>query len=140
MPPHITYPWHVIQLNLPTTITKLSKLISWAHATPATGHPGTQRTYGLVRVMYWWPNMVTDVNRYISSCTSCAQAKMYYTLPTSKLLPLSKPQCPMSHIAINFLIDLSKSMGNTMIIIFQNLCALSPCLVSQLHLRKQSSS
>lgn len=38
------------------------------------GHPSTQRTYDLLRVKYWWPNMVTDIKKYNT------QAKVLYTL------------------------------------------------------------
>lgn len=37
-----------------------SQLITWAHTAATTGHPGTQRTYNLLREKYRWIQMVTN--------------------------------------------------------------------------------
>lgn len=42
---------------------------------PAMGDPGSQHTYNLLKEKYRWPNMLTEINQYISSYTVCAQAK-----------------------------------------------------------------
>lgn len=76
------------------------KLITWAHTAPDTGHPGTQRTYNLLRAKYWWPNMNTGIHKFISSCTSCAQAKVPLTLPTgTRISHMSNPfQCVLRYL------------------------------------------
>lgn len=42
---------------------------------------------------------------------------MPHTLPAGKLLPLPIPQCPWSHITIDFITDLPDSRGNTIILV-----------------------
>lgn len=85
------------------------RLITWAHTCPATGHPGISRTLELLSRRYWWPRMRVDVQRYVTSCTACARAKVPCTFPTGKLLPLPTPQRSWSHLSIDFITDLPKS-------------------------------
>lgn len=82
------------------------KLITWAHTTPASGHPGTREMLALIQGKYWWPSMSRDVNDLVLSSSTFAQAKVPRHLPAGKLLPLPTPQCPWSHLAIDFITDL----------------------------------
>lgn len=93
------------------------------------GHLDTWRTYDLLRVKYWWPNMLMDINKYISSCTSCTHAKVPRMLPTSKLLPLPMAECPWSYLAVDFLTDLPEFLGNIMIIVIVDQFSKSLSLV-----------
>lgn len=54
-------------------------------------------------------NMMTDSTRYVSSCMVCAQAKVLCTLLCGKLMPLATPQQQYSHLAIDFIMDLSET-------------------------------
>lgn len=64
--------------------------------------------------------MLIDINRHISSCSVCAQAKGSQVLSVGKLVPLPRPQRPWSHIAIDFITDILKSQGNTVMVIIDH--------------------
>lgn len=47
---------------------------------PYMGHPSTHRMQQLFHWKYWWPNMLQDINKFVTSCSVCAQAKVPRTL------------------------------------------------------------
>lgn len=44
--------------------------------------------------------MAKEINDYIASCSTCAQAKVWRHFPVGKLVPLKNPQRPWSHLSI----------------------------------------
>lgn len=73
--------------------------------------------------------MLSDILKFISLCTTCAQVKVPRTLPARKLLPFPTPQQPWSPIAIDFVTDLLVSQGNTVIIVIIELFSKSLHLI-----------
>ncbi|KAI4902633.1 hypothetical protein NFI96_002208 [Prochilodus magdalenae] len=92
------------------------KLITWAHSSLTSGHPGETRTLQLVSGKYWWECMSSDIHRFVASCSTCSQCKTPRTLPAGKLMPLPIPTRPWSHIAVDFVTDLPVSQGHTVIL------------------------
>lgn len=116
-----TLPYHVPS-GCPPTLTYMppwlrSKLIAWAHASPASGHPGTRRTLELIKGKYWWPTSSQDVNRQFASCSTSAQAEVLHLFPTGKLMPLVNLQHPWSHVAVDYITDLPESDGKTVVLV-----------------------
>lgn len=116
-----TLPFHVLE-ECPTDRTYVpprlqSKLITWAHTSPVSGHPGTKRTLNLLQSKYWWSSMARNVNQHVASCSICAQAKVPRHFPAGKLMPLASPQRPWSHITIDFITDLPESNRHTIILV-----------------------
>lgn len=87
-----------------------SKLIT----TPTSGHSGTWRTIVLIQGKYWWPSVSKDVNHYVSSSSTCAQAKVPCHFPSGKLILLPTLQRTWSHIAIDFI---TESEGYNMVLV-----------------------
>ena len=81
---------------VPTAVR--DQLLAWAHTTLASGHPGIKCTLQTLQGKYWWPEMVSDVRKYVSSCSICAQNKIPRHLPYGKLHPLPVQQRPWSHL------------------------------------------
>ena len=61
----------VFQLCVPEGLRKSALLT--AHTPPLAMHPGIQRTYGNLRNMFYWPNMMADVRRFVEACLPCQQ-------------------------------------------------------------------
>lgn len=68
----------------------------------------------LLRQRFWWPSMIRDA-RVFSACTICARGKSSHQPLVGLLQPLSIPRCPWSHIALDFIMGLPASEGNTVI-------------------------
>lgn len=77
---------------------------------PASGHPGTFKTLELLK------EKKREINEVISSCSTCAQAKVPRHFPAGKLIPLKNPQRPWSHITLDFFTDLPEPDDKTTIL------------------------
>lgn len=100
------------------------KLITWTHTVVGTGHPRTKRTHELSK------EMLSDNNKYMSLCSSCAQAKVPNHFPVGKLQPLPNPPwAPWSHLALVFLTDFPKSKGNAVIVVVLHQVFLPAALI-----------
>ncbi len=71
-----------------------------------------------------------DVRRFMQGCPDCAISISPSHLPASKLHPLPIPNCPWTHLGIDFITDLPVSDGHTCILViidrFSKFCCLIP--------------
>ncbi len=113
---------------MPTSLR--TTLLGSLHASPGSGHPGSQHTFSLLQARYWWPSMAQDVSQYIRECSVCTISKTPHHLPAWELVPLPIPRHPCSHVRVDFVTDLAKSEGNTYILVvvyrFSKACKLIP--------------
>ena len=79
-----------------------TRLIAEAHTQVSTAHPRKTKTRKIISDRYYWPGLVTDINRYIWNCDSCCKS----TIPQDKTPGLLKPllilERPWQHISIDF--------------------------------------
>ncbi|KAK3516328.1 hypothetical protein QTP70_009381 [Hemibagrus guttatus] len=103
-------------------------VLQWVHEAPSSGHQGICRNNQLVHNQFWWPTLAHDIEEYIKSCSTCAQAHTSCQLPEGLFEPLPIPQRRWSHISIDFLTDLPNSKGFTTILVaidrFSKACRL----------------
>ncbi len=113
---------------VPTSLR--TTLLGSLHASPGSGHPGSQRTLLFLQARHWWPSMAWDVSQYVRGCSVCAISKTTHHLPAGKLVPLPIPRRPWSHVRVDFVTDLPKSEGYTCILVavdrFSKACKLIP--------------
>ncbi|KAK3508163.1 hypothetical protein QTP70_015362 [Hemibagrus guttatus] len=104
--------------------------MQWVHEAPSSGHPGIRRSTQLVRNRFWWSSLGSDVEEYVRSCPTCAQARTSRLLPEGLLEPLPVPRRPWSHLSVDFLTDLPDSGGFTTVMVvvdrFSKGCKLIP--------------
>uniref|UniRef100_A0A3P9MBS0 Integrase catalytic domain-containing protein n=1 Tax=Oryzias latipes TaxID=8090 RepID=A0A3P9MBS0_ORYLA len=60
--------------------------------------------------------MEKDVREYVAACSTCARSKSSFSAPAGLLHPLSTPNRPWSHLAMDFFTGLPPSHGNTVIL------------------------
>ncbi|KAK3526593.1 hypothetical protein QTP70_030729 [Hemibagrus guttatus] len=105
-------------------------LIHSSYTSLGTGHPGVNETLSLLKQRFWWPNMASDVRRYVQGCRECAISKSPRHLPSGKLQPLPVPNHPWSHLGVDFITDLPVSNGCTCVLVvvdrFSKSCRLIP--------------
>ena len=78
------------------------KLLSEAHNTIFTMHPGGNKMYQDLKQFYWWKGMKRDVTEYVSRCLTCQQVKAEHQVPTGLLNPLPIPQWKWDNITMDF--------------------------------------
>nr|GEU58475.1 putative reverse transcriptase domain-containing protein [Tanacetum cinerariifolium] len=48
-------------------------------------HPGSNKMYQDLKLLYWWPNMKADIATYVSKCMTCAMVKAEHQKPSGLL-------------------------------------------------------
>ena len=56
---------------------RVKEILSVAHDHHLSGHQGTNRTYQQLAQIYWWPQMIKDVQHYIKTCDICQKRKTH---------------------------------------------------------------
>ncbi|KAJ0609837.1 putative nucleotidyltransferase, Ribonuclease H [Helianthus annuus] len=56
-----------------------------AHKSRYSIHPGSDKMYQDLKVLYWWPNMKALIATYVSKCLTCARVKVEYQKPSGPL-------------------------------------------------------
>jgi hypothetical protein len=72
------------------------------HDIPIAGHFGWRKCYDVLAQHYYWPNMVTDVRNYVTTCPTCQRNKPT-PQPAVKLHPLPVPSRPYQHNTLDWL-------------------------------------
>ena len=50
------------------------QIMSEAHKTPYSVHPGASKMYKDLRENYWWPYMKNEMAKYVSKCLTCQKS------------------------------------------------------------------
>ena len=87
------------------------QIIQKRHDSLIAGHFGQQRTYELIKRDFYWPKMLMDIQKYITSCSICQKIKPSRKKPNGKLMPLPIATGPWKSIAMDFIVKLPVSNG-----------------------------
>nr|GEY81191.1 hypothetical protein [Tanacetum cinerariifolium] len=49
-------------------------------------HPGSDKMYQDIKLLYWWPNMEADIATYVSKCLTCLKVKAEHQKPSGLLV------------------------------------------------------
>ncbi|GKB44813.1 putative reverse transcriptase domain-containing protein [Tanacetum coccineum] len=65
-------------------------------------HPGSDKMYQDLKLLYWWPNMKADIATYVSKCLTCAKVKAEHQKPSGLLQQHEIPVWKWERITIDF--------------------------------------
>ncbi|GJT32996.1 putative reverse transcriptase domain-containing protein [Tanacetum coccineum] len=57
-----------------------------SHKSKYSIHPGADKMYHDLKMLYWWPNMKADIAAYVSKCLTCAKVKAEHQRPSGLLV------------------------------------------------------
>ncbi|KAL0549484.1 hypothetical protein IC582_013967 [Cucumis melo] len=77
------------RLCVPSDGVIKTELLSEAHSSPFSMHPGSTKMYQDLKRVYWWRNMKREVAEFVSKCLVCQQVKAPRQKPAGLLQPLS---------------------------------------------------
>lgn len=86
-------------------------ILSEAHDSMISGHPGYVKTLNVVRKRYFWSGMKRDVFNYVKSCLSCQRIKAERVKLPGKLQPLAIPEMNWECISMDFVTGLPTVQG-----------------------------
>ncbi|KAL0550368.1 hypothetical protein IC582_014876 [Cucumis melo] len=104
------------RLCVPEDSAVKTELLTEAHSSPFTMHPGSTKMYQDLRSVYWWRGMKRDVAEFVSRCLVCQQVKAPRQHPAGLLQPLSVPGWKWESVSMDFITGLPKTLkGYTVI-------------------------
>ncbi|GJT44604.1 putative reverse transcriptase domain-containing protein [Tanacetum coccineum] len=59
-----------------------SLIMHESHKSKYSIHPGTDKMYHDMKMLYWWPNMKADIATYVSKYLTCAKVKAEHQRPS----------------------------------------------------------
>ena len=80
-----------------------SLVMNEAHKSRYSVHPGSDKMYHDLKILYWWPNMKADIATYVSKCLTCSKVKVEYQKPAGLLQQPVLPMWKWEHISIDFI-------------------------------------
>ncbi|KAJ9544711.1 hypothetical protein OSB04_024418 [Centaurea solstitialis] len=84
-------------------------LLTEAHKSKYSIHPGATKMYRDLKNGYWWPGMKRDVARFVEECMTCRMVKAEHQRPHGKLQPLEIPVWKWEHITKDFITKLPRT-------------------------------
>ena len=107
------------RLYIPPNPTLRTSILQTHHDCNASAHLGMDKTYELISRSFFWPELQTDVRRYIRSCDSCRRNKPSNQRAGGLLQPLPIPQHRWEQLTMDLIVGLPKtSRGHSGIAVF----------------------
>ncbi|KAD2394125.1 hypothetical protein E3N88_41102 [Mikania micrantha] len=101
--------WCGKRLCVPDNAALRESLLSEAHSSPFSIHPGSTKMYRDLRHHFWWNGMKEDVAKYVSHCLTCQQVKIEHQRASGLLQPLDIPLLKWDDISMDFVTGLPKT-------------------------------
>ena len=98
------------RLCVPVDNAVKTELLTEAHSSPYSMHPGSTKMYQDLKRVYWWRNMKREVADFVSRCLMCQQVKAPKQKPASLLQPLSVLEWKWKNVSMDFITGLSRTM------------------------------
>ncbi|KAL0551564.1 hypothetical protein IC582_010653 [Cucumis melo] len=97
-------------LCVPSDSAVKTELLSEAHSSPFSMHPGSTKMYQDLKRVYWWRNMKREVAEFVSRCLVCQQVKAPRQKPAGLLQPLSIPEWKWENVSMDFITGLPRTL------------------------------
>ncbi|GKA46934.1 hypothetical protein Tco_0739817, partial [Tanacetum coccineum] len=73
-----------------------------SHKSKYSIHPGSDKMYQDLKLLYWWPNIKADIATYVSKCLTCAKVKVEHQKPSGLLQQPEIPVWKWERITMDF--------------------------------------
>lgn len=94
--------WHGDRLCVPSDPSIREAVLSEAHSSPFTIHPGSTKMYRDLKQNFWWNGMKQDVATFVAKCLTCQQVKIEHQRASGLLQPLEIPTWKWDQISTEF--------------------------------------
>ncbi|GJY00988.1 reverse transcriptase domain-containing protein [Tanacetum coccineum] len=98
-----------IHKRVSDTVNNESLIMHESHKSKYSIHPGADKMYHDLKMLYWWPNMKADIATYVSKCLTCAKVKAEHQRPSSLLIQPDIPEWKWENITMDFITKLPKT-------------------------------
>ncbi|GJX06867.1 putative reverse transcriptase domain-containing protein [Tanacetum coccineum] len=80
-----------------------------SHKSKYSIHPGSDKMYQDLKLLYWWPNMKANIATYVSKCLTCAKVKAEHQKPSGLLQQPEIPVWKWERITMDFVSRLPRT-------------------------------
>ncbi|GJU16295.1 putative reverse transcriptase domain-containing protein [Tanacetum coccineum] len=80
-----------------------------SHKSKYSFHPGPDKMYQDLKMLYWWPNMKADIATYVRKCLTCAKVKAEHQKPSGLLQQPEIPVWKWERITMDFVSGLPRT-------------------------------
>ncbi|WVZ50951.1 hypothetical protein U9M48_002152 [Paspalum notatum var. saurae] len=84
-------------------------ILTEAHCTKYSIHPGSTKMYQDLKKLFWWRRMKRDIAAFVAQCDTCNQIKDEKQRPAGLLKPLDIPMWKWKKISMDFIVGLSRT-------------------------------
>src|ERR671932_1712412 len=103
------------KVYIPDDVQWQTRVVKEHHNSKFAGHFGQDKTYEMIKRNFWFPGLEAFVRKYVSSCDICQRNKSRRHKPYKELQGLKVPYTLWSHISMDFIIELPKVKGYSII-------------------------
>ncbi|WVZ81263.1 hypothetical protein U9M48_028656, partial [Paspalum notatum var. saurae] len=101
--------WYKDRICVPN-VDSINKLIlSEAHDTAYSIHPGSTKMYYDLKERFWWYGMKRAVTEYVAICDTCQRVKAEHQRLAGLLQPLKVPEWKWEEITMDFIVGLPRT-------------------------------
>ena len=86
-----------------------TQILTEAHATPYSVHPGATKMYKDLKEKFWWSGMKGDVAKFVEKCLTCQRVKAEHQQPAGELQSIEVPKWKWEQISMDFVVGLPKT-------------------------------
>nr|GEU91150.1 retrotransposon protein, putative, Ty3-gypsy subclass [Tanacetum cinerariifolium] len=101
--------WQGTRLRVPNDAILREALLTEAHSSPFSVHPGSTKMYRDLKQHFWWSGMKRDVATFVSRCLICQQVKLEYQRASGLLQLLDIPIWKWDEISMDFVTGLPRT-------------------------------
>ncbi|WVZ93809.1 hypothetical protein U9M48_039764 [Paspalum notatum var. saurae] len=101
--------WYKNRICVPDVDSIKKLILSEAHDTAYSIHPGSTKMYHDLKERFWWYGMKRAVAEYVAVCDTCQRVKAEHQRPAGLLQPLKIPEWKWEEISMDFIVGLSKT-------------------------------
>nr|GEY83926.1 retrotransposon protein, putative, Ty3-gypsy subclass [Tanacetum cinerariifolium] len=97
------------RLVVPNDASLREALLTEAHSSPFSVHPGSTKMYHDLKQHFWWSGMKRDVATFVSRCLTCQQVKIKHQRASGLLHPLNITVWKWDEISMDFVTGLPRT-------------------------------
>ncbi|WVZ97782.1 hypothetical protein U9M48_043294, partial [Paspalum notatum var. saurae] len=101
--------WYKNRICVPDVDSIKKLILSEAHDTAYSIHPGSTNMYHDLKERFWWYGMKSAVAEYVAVCDTCQRVKAEHQTPAGLLQPLKIPEWKWEEISMDFIVGLPRT-------------------------------
>ncbi|WVZ95373.1 hypothetical protein U9M48_041145 [Paspalum notatum var. saurae] len=101
--------WLKERLCVPLDEGIRESILTEAHCTRYSIHPGSTKMYQDLKKLFWWRRMKRDIAAFVAQCDTCNRIKAEKQRPAGLLKPLDIPMWKWEKITMDFIVGLPRT-------------------------------